>query len=104
MPLRLVSVFGLFVSLAAIAYGAYIILEKLILGQPIPGFATVAASVLFLSGVQLVSLGIIGEYVGRVFVEVKRRPSYLIAKTVDSRGAAGVGAEDEVSQVQARGP
>ena len=106
MPLRLVSVFGLCVSLAAIAYGAYIILEKLFLGQPIPGFATVAASVLFLSGVQLVSLGIIGEYVGRVFVEVKRRPSYLIARTVDSRGAATAahGArEDEVSQVQVRG-
>jgi polyisoprenyl-phosphate glycosyltransferase len=107
MPLRLVSLFGVCVSVAAIAYGAYIILEKLILGQPIPGFATVAASVLFLSGVQLVSLGIIGEYVGRVFVEVKRRPSYLIARTVDSRGAASAAhsaREDEISQVQVRGP
>lgn len=101
VPLRLVSVAGLGVSLAAITYGAYIVLEKLILGQPIPGFATLAASVLFLSGVQLVSLGIIGEYVGRVFVEVKRRPSYLLARTVDSRAAAGRAArESEVSEVQ----
>ena len=58
-----------------------------------------AASVLFLSGVQLVSLGIIGEYVGRVFVEVKRRPSYLLAKTVDSRAVAARSMlEGEMSQ------
>ncbi len=88
MPLRLVSLAGLCVSLGSIACGLYIVLEKIFFGQPIPGFATVAASVLFLSGVQLVSLGIIGEYVGRVFVEVKRRPSYLLARTVDSRNTA----------------
>ena len=99
MPLRLVSVAGLVVSLASMAYGLYIVLEKLLLGQPIPGFSTVAASVLFLSGVQLVSLGIIGEYVGRVFVEVKRRPSYLLAKTVDSRAVAARSMlEGEMSQ------
>ncbi|HEY4214430.1 MAG TPA: glycosyltransferase family 2 protein [Steroidobacteraceae bacterium] len=99
MPLRLVSVAGLVVSLASMAYGLYIVLEKLLFGQPIPGFSTVAASVLFLSGVQLVSLGIIGEYVGRVFVEVKRRPSYLLAKTVDSRALAPRSMlEGEVSQ------
>ncbi len=101
VPLRLVSVTGLGVSLAAITYGAYIVCEKLILGQPIPGFATVAASVLFLSGVQLVSLGIIGEYVGRVFVEVKRRPSYLLARSVDSRAISGRPAiESELAQVK----
>ena len=101
VPLRIVSLAGLGVSLAAISYGIYIVLEKLIFGQPIPGFATVAASVLFLSGVQLVSLGIIGEYVGRVFVEVKRRPSYLLARTVDSRvSAARAAVESDTSQAQ----
>jgi glycosyltransferase involved in cell wall biosynthesis len=101
VPLRLVSVAGIVVSLGSFTYGAYIVLEKFILGQPIPGFATVAASVLFLSGVQLVSLGIIGEYVSRVFVEVKRRPSYLLARTLDSRGGAvRAELEDELSQVQ----
>jgi len=89
LPLRLVSVAGIGVSLASLAYGAYIVLEKLVWGQPIAGFATLAAAVFFLSGIQLVSLGIIGEYVGRVFVEVKRRPSYLLARTVDSRAAVG---------------
>jgi polyisoprenyl-phosphate glycosyltransferase len=94
-PLRMVSLMGVLVSLASIAYGLYIVLEKLIFGQPIPGFATVAASVLFLAGVQLVSLGIIGEYVNRVFVEVKRRPSYLLARTVDSRSGVGRPTHDE---------
>jgi hypothetical protein len=81
----LVSLAGICVSLGSLVYGFYIVLEKIVWGQPIAGFATIAASVFFLSGVQLISLGIIGEYVGRVFIEVKRRPSYLLARTVDSR-------------------
>jgi glycosyltransferase involved in cell wall biosynthesis len=85
LPLRLVSLAGICVSLGSVIFGFFIVLEKLVWGQPIAGFATIAASVFFLSGVQLISLGIIGEYVGRVFVEVKRRPSYLLARTVDSR-------------------
>jgi glycosyltransferase involved in cell wall biosynthesis len=104
LPLRLVSVAGIGVSLASLAYGAYIVLEKLVWGQPIPGFATLAAAVFFLSGIQLVSLGIIGEYVGRVFVEVKRRPSYLLARTVDSRALVGRSTlEDELRHAQANG-
>jgi len=64
----------------------WIVVEKLFLGQDIPGFATLAAAIFFLSGVQLVSLGIVGEYVGRIFEEVKQRPRYLIS------GEAGPGA------------
>jgi glycosyltransferase involved in cell wall biosynthesis len=105
LPLRLVSVAGICVSLTSLLYGLFIVLEKLVWGQPIPGFATLAAAVFFLSGVQLVSLGIIGEYVGRVFVEVKRRPSYLLARTVDSRVAAERPAlEDDGHSAHANGP
>jgi glycosyltransferase involved in cell wall biosynthesis len=104
LPLRLVSMTGLVVSLASVVFGIFIVLEKVLWGQPIPGFATLAASVFFLSGVQLISLGIIGEYVGRVFIEVKRRPSYLLARTVDSRAAGRQTTEDASSPAQANGP
>ncbi|MEY4761479.1 MAG: hypothetical protein RLZZ200_1335 [Pseudomonadota bacterium] len=78
-PLRLVTLTGLAISAVSLAMAGWIIFEKLFLGQDIPGFTTLAAAVFLLSGVQLVSLGIVGEYVGRIFDEVKQRPRYLIA-------------------------
>ncbi len=78
-PLRLVMLMGLVISVISMMMAAWIVIEKLFLGQDIPGFATLAAAVFFLSGVQLVSLGIVGEYVGRIFEEVKQRPRYLVA-------------------------
>jgi glycosyltransferase involved in cell wall biosynthesis len=87
-PLRLVTLAGLVISVVSMLMAVWIVVEKLFLGQDIPGFATLAAAVFFLSGVQLVSLGIVGEYVGRIFEEVKQRPRYLIARE------AGPGARD----------
>jgi glycosyltransferase involved in cell wall biosynthesis len=87
-PLRLASFAGLIVSALAIAFAGYILLEWLIWGQAIPGFETLALSVLLLSGLQLLAIGVVGEYVGRIFVEVKRRPNYIVSETVDSRDAA----------------
>jgi glycosyltransferase involved in cell wall biosynthesis len=87
-PLRLVTLTGLVISIVSMLMAAWIVIEKLFLGQDIPGFATLAAAVFFLSGVQLVSLGIVGEYVGRIFEEVKQRPRYLIARET-GRGARG---------------
>jgi glycosyltransferase involved in cell wall biosynthesis len=78
VPLRLVSMLGLVVSLASVGFGLWIVFEKMLLGNPISGFATLAASITFLSGVQLLCLGIIAEYLGRVFDEVKQRPLYLV--------------------------
>ena len=85
-PLRLVTLTGLVISVVSMLMAVWIVVEKLFLGQDIPGFATLAAAVFFLSGVQLVSLGIVGEYVGRIFEEVKQRPRYLIANET-GRGA-----------------
>ena len=85
-PLRLVTLAGLAISVVSMLMAVWIVVEKLFLGQDIPGFATLAAAIFFLSGVQLVSLGIVGEYVGRIFEEVKQRPRYVIA------GEAGPGA------------
>ena len=78
-PLRLVTLSGLAISVVSILMGLWIVAEKIFLGQSIPGFATLAAAIFFLSGIQLVSLGIVGEYVGRIFDEVKQRPRYLIS-------------------------
>ncbi len=86
-PLRMASIMGALVSIGAILYGCWIVLERLLIGQPIPGFATLAASLMFFSGIQLLSIGLLGEYIGRVFVEVKGRPLYLIAEDAGQRPA-----------------
>lgn len=77
-PLRMASVMGLLVSLVAFVYLIYIILVTNIYGEPVQGYPTIMVTMLFLGGVQLLSLGIIGEYLGRVFNEVKGRPAYFI--------------------------
>jgi glycosyltransferase involved in cell wall biosynthesis len=82
-PLRVWGSVGVVIALAAFAWGGWIVFERLFLGQPLRGFATVAASVMFFSGVQLISIGIIGEYLGRVYDEVKRRPTYVVSRIVE---------------------
>lgn len=83
LPLRAVGLAGALISFAALAYGAWVVIEKLVYEVPVPGYPTLAASIMFFSGVQLLSLGIIGEYVGRIFEEVKRRPHFLVGDAVD---------------------
>lgn len=77
-PLRMASVLGLVVSTLTFVYLIYIIFTTLVYGESIQGYPTIMVTVLFLGGVQLISLGIIGEYLGKVFNEVKRRPGYFI--------------------------
>jgi glycosyltransferase involved in cell wall biosynthesis len=77
VPLRLVSGLGLLVSLFAVCLGLWIVAEKVFFGNSPSGFATLAASITFFAGVQLLCLGIIAEYLGRVFDEVKQRPLYV---------------------------
>ncbi|MBQ4366625.1 MAG: glycosyltransferase family 2 protein [Muribaculaceae bacterium] len=77
-PLRIATLLGLIVSLGAFFYMCYVLVKTLIMGDPVAGFPTLIVAILFLSGVQLLSIGIIGEYLGRVFIETKERPVYLI--------------------------
>ena len=77
-PLRLASVLGLIVSLVAFLYLIYIIIVTNLYGDPVQGYPTIMVTVLFLGGVQLLSLGILGEYIGRIFNEVKGLPGYFI--------------------------
>lgn len=77
-PLRFATYSGGIVSLLALGYIVYIILKTIIVGEPVQGFPTIMVTILFLGGMQLLSIGIIGEYLGRIFKEVKRRPDYFI--------------------------
>ncbi|EYD70352.1 glycosyltransferase family 2 protein [Limimaricola hongkongensis] len=77
MPLRVWTYLGTLVALFSLVYGGYVIARTLIFGRDVPGYASLMVTVLFLGGIQLISLGIIGEYVSRLFVETKQRPLYL---------------------------
>lgn len=78
MPLRVWTYVGLAVSLLSFLYASFLIFRTLIVGVDLPGYASLMVVILFLGGIQLISLGVIGEYLGRVFIEVKQRPVYLV--------------------------
>lgn len=78
VPLRLATYVGLLTATIAFGYGAVIIAKTLLYGEPVRGYPSLMSVVLFLGGVQLVALGIIGEYLGRMYEESKRRPLYLL--------------------------
>ena len=77
-PLRIASVLGVVVALCAILYLMFVVVKYLIYGESVQGYPTIICLILFLGGVQLLALGIIGEYIGRIFVESKRRPPYVV--------------------------
>lgn len=91
LPLRWVTGAGVLISVGSLFMACWLVLEKIFLGQPIAGFATLGAAIFFFSGVQLLALGIVGEYVGRIFNEVKQRPRYLVAE--DTGAVAAIGTE-----------
>lgn len=77
-PLKLATVLGFVVSIVAFVYMCYILVKTILYGDPVQGYPTLIIVILFLGGVQLLSLGIIGEYLGRIFNETKNRPVYFI--------------------------
>jgi glycosyltransferase involved in cell wall biosynthesis len=83
-PLKLATYLGLAVALFAVVFGAQLILRTLLFGNPVAGYPSLMAVILFLGGTQLVTLGIIGEYLGRVSNETKRRPLYLVERYAPS--------------------
>ena len=80
IPLRLASTLGFVVSLGSLLVGLYYLTLRLAGHRDPAGFAGIIISVLFLGGVQLITIGIMGEYVGRIFDEVKNRPIYIVAE------------------------
>jgi glycosyltransferase involved in cell wall biosynthesis len=83
-PLKLATYLGLVIALFAALFGTQLILRTLIFGNPVAGYPSLMAVILFLGGAQLVTLGIIGEYLGRVFDETKHRPLYLVERFTPS--------------------
>jgi len=79
VPLRLWSALGALIAFGGMGFGLFVIAQHFIYGHDVPGWATLVCSLMFFSGVQLLSIGILGEYVGRIFDEVKQRPIYLVA-------------------------
>jgi glycosyltransferase involved in cell wall biosynthesis len=86
LPLRLWSALGAIIAFGAIGFGVWIIVEHFIRGHDVPGWATLVTGMMLFSGVQLLSIGILGEYVGRIFDEVKQRPVYIVGAEA-GRGA-----------------
>ncbi len=86
VPLKIWTYAGLVISLMSIASAFYFVVSTLIYGTDLPGYPSLIVSVMFFSGIQLMSLGMIGEYVGRIFAEVKRRPLYLVAERIGLEG------------------
>jgi polyisoprenyl-phosphate glycosyltransferase len=77
-PLRVATYVGLITATMAVMYGLYMISRTILFGNPVAGYPSLLIIILFLGGVQLLSLGVIGEYVGRIFNETKQRPLYLV--------------------------
>jgi glycosyltransferase involved in cell wall biosynthesis len=92
IPLRVWSYLGLVISLFAFFYAIVILIKTLIYGADVPGYPSLIISVMFFAGVQLISLGVIGEYLGRMYEEIKGRPLFLVAEEL---GAARRPAPDE---------
>lgn len=81
-PLRWITLFGMAVSIFSFAIGSWVLLRSLFFGGNVPGWASTVIPVYFLGGIQLLGIGIIGEYIAKIYLETKRRPRYIIEKTV----------------------
>jgi glycosyltransferase involved in cell wall biosynthesis len=85
VPLRVWSFVGAFVSLIAFAYAGFLIIRTLIYGIDVPGYASIMVTVLFLGGIQLLGLGTLGEYMGRLYMETKGRPIYIVSRVYEDK-------------------
>jgi len=85
VPLRVWTYLGLIIAIISLIYSFWMILDKLIWGNPVPGYPSLITAILFLGGVQLIGIGVIGEYVGRIYMETKNRPRYIIKSIIDTQ-------------------
>ena len=83
-PLKVWGVIGVGISLLSFMYAALIVLRTLLIGADLPGYASLIVAILFLGGIQLIGIGVLGEYIGRIYIDVKRRPHYFVRAVHDS--------------------
>lgn len=89
-PLRLSIYFGAFVSLVAFGYAMWVLVDAVVGGNPVPGYVTTICTVVGFGGVQMILLGVIGEYLGRIYAETKRRPHFLVRESSEGLGRTPV--------------
>ncbi|CAO1661910.1 glycosyltransferase family 2 protein [Vreelandella arctica] len=85
VPLRVWTYLGFGVATFAFVYAALLIIEKLTTGNPVPGYPSLMSTILFLGGIQLIGIGVLGEYIGRIYTESKQRPRYIVRRVVQSK-------------------
>jgi glycosyltransferase involved in cell wall biosynthesis len=95
LPLKFSGVVGAIVATASVGYGIWITVRTWIFGVDLPGWATLTVAITFLSGLQLLFLGVLGQYVRNVFIETKNRPNYLVREVVHSAAVGGVGTDED---------
>ena len=100
-PLRALTLVGLVLSAIALGYGAWVVGEYFVTGIAVPGYATIVVGMMFFSGIQLLSIGVLAEYVGRIYEEVKQRPAYLISQRQGDGLVASKPASTRQSEQQA---
>jgi polyisoprenyl-phosphate glycosyltransferase len=86
VPLKITTYLGVLIALGATVTALYYALRTVFFGTDVPGFPSLIVSIMFFSGIQMISLGLIGEYVGRIFAEVKRRPLYIVGEHIGAEG------------------
>jgi hypothetical protein len=79
-PLRVASLLGMLLALTALFFGSWIVLETLLFGKDVPGYPSLVVSVMVIGGVQLILIGVLGEYIGKLLSEIKGRPVYFVAE------------------------
>jgi glycosyltransferase involved in cell wall biosynthesis len=82
MPLRIWSYIGVVVAFLSLLYAGFLIVRTIVTGIDMPGYASMMVAILFFGGLQLISLGVLGEYVGRILVETKQRPIYVVRQRI----------------------
>ena len=87
-PLKLSTYLGMATAVSALAYGTYMVIDTLLYGNPVPGYPSLVVIILVLGGIQLMAIGILGEYLGRIFNETKQRPLYFINEYLPSDKAS----------------
>ena len=102
-PLRIATYLGLATALVALVYGGYVIAKAMLYGDPVAGWPSMMAVILLLGGVQLIALGMIGEYLGRLYTEAKQRPLYVVSDWQPAPGEAYAGRGSETGSSHASG-
>ncbi|AZD31513.1 glycosyltransferase family 2 protein [Pseudomonas chlororaphis] len=90
VPLRLWTYVGGGISIFAVLYAVYMVLDKIFFGNSVPGYPSLMTAILFLGGVQLIGIGILGEYIGRIYIEAKHRPRYVIKDVIGGKDRLGL--------------